>query len=142
MLMKTRPALLTNLKEGQESRVKIDENIDRFSKKNSIDCFVIYMVCFDLLRLAKHRKIDSVERLVSLLQISVEHVCYLIFYLLIKNNGLFTHTVCERLNYHATGLQLRPGSDADLLIKYIKSFASESIRNAYFNSDDSAVLHA
>lgn len=77
--MKTRPALLTNLKEGQESRVKIDENIDRFSKKNSIDCFVIYMVCFDLLRLAKHRKIDSVERLVSLLQISVEHVCYLVY---------------------------------------------------------------
>ena len=71
MPVKTRPALLTNLKEGQESRVKIDENIDRFSKKNSIDCIVIYMVCFDLLRLAKHLKIDSVERLVSLLQISV-----------------------------------------------------------------------
>ena len=68
MLMKTRPALLTNLKEGQESRVKIDENIDRFSKKNSSYCFVIYMVCFDLLRLAKHLKIDSVERLVSLLK--------------------------------------------------------------------------
>lgn len=89
-----------------------------FQRKTAL--IVFYMVCFDLLRLAKHRKIDSVERLVSLLQISVEHVCYLIFYLLIKNNGLFTHTVCERLNYHATGPQLMPGSDADLLIKYIK----------------------
>ena len=104
--------------------------------------FIWCVLIFDLFRLAKHLKIDSVERLVSLLQMSVEHVCYLIFYLLIKNNGLFTRTVCERLNYHATGPQLRPGSGAGLLIKYIKSSASESIRNAYFNLDGSAVLHA
>ena len=105
------------------------------------------MVRFDLLRLAKHLKIDSVERLVSLLQMLLSvcwtrlYVCYVIFYLLIKNNDLFTRTVYERLNYHATGPQLRPGSDADLLIKYIKSSVSESIRNAYFNLDGSAVLH-